>query len=116
MIQCRNILQESAKRILRIADECLAECGSVERSDADKKLLREIAETLFNTVKLENTVAEIIPAAERAYVKNEQRIADYFDLAVQRVPHTELGISKLDSLREHEAQMPFGNQVERRTE
>lgn len=113
MAACRNELYESANRIRRIADDCMAEQISGNRDAAEKKRLRELAELLLSTVRLETSIMESIPVIDSIYSKNEEKTADYFDLAVQRVPHTQLGISILDSLREHEEQMPFETKAER---
>ena len=94
----------------------MAEYSSRERDAADKKRLRELAELLLASVRLETSIMDSIPVIDSIYRKNEQKTADYFDLVVRHVPRTELGISILDSLREHEEQMPFETKAERSKE
>ena len=116
MSACRSELDGSAKRMRRIAEDCMAEYSSGERDAAEKKQLRELAELLLAAVRLETSIMDSIPVIDSIYRKNEQKTADYFDLVVRHVPRTELGISILDSLREHEEQMPFETKAERSKE
>ena len=41
---------------------------------------------------------------------NEENIADCFDLAKPVAPHIEIGVSRFDSLKKHETQMPFARE------
>lgn len=107
MKQCLHSLQESEKRIRRIADECGALILSGEVKADDSAFIGKMEQILLRTAGLEASAAECILKTEQLYTRYEQQIADYFDLAIVKLPRTEVGISTLNSLREHEAQMPF---------
>lgn len=102
----RDGLSESKEKIRRImADfkEAQERTVSLNESINGQILLK----VLQDTVKTESAVIEIIPVLDRIYSANENAIADYFDLTVQKVPPTKLGTSTFEQLGRHEEQMPF---------
>ena len=107
MSQCRSALEDSAKRIRKLADQYTEEYNSAKGGAGDKRFLAELSESLFTIAGMEVSIAEGIAVIDGLYAKNEQKIADYFDLIVQRVPNTVLGTSTMYNLREQEEHMPF---------
>lgn len=100
-------LQDSARRIRAITEKCVVEFNTARTHPNDRKNKMELIEAMLALAELEDSVADRILAISSIYENTEQIIADYFDLVIQRVPVTEIGISTLESLREHEDQMPF---------
>lgn len=107
MKQCLHSLQESEKNILKIAEECAALAHSGDIQVQNRPAVEDLELMLRNTADLAAAVIECIVKVDKLYLDNEQKIADYFDLAFMKAPHTEVGISTLNSLSGHEDQMPF---------
>ena len=107
MQQCRDLLEESRDRLCGVAQMCAAAEGENDVRPQERKILADVRETLLETAKAEAAAADAIDRIRKIYTKYEQKIADYFDLAVQRVPQVKLGISRFENLEKHKDQMPF---------
>ena len=106
----RDDLTESRAQIRRIlAQYEEAEDQTPTRyARADGEAIRRV---LRDTVQTESAVIDSIPVLDKIYKANENAIADYFDLAVQKFPPTRLGTSTFVQLDGHEAQMPFAQRM-----
>ena len=107
MVMCRELLIESEKGITALTLEFLQEADRKDLSREDRSFLAEVSELLTQTARFENLLSEGLEKIGKMYRKNEEDIADLFDLAKPVPPHIELGISKFDGLKGHEKQMPF---------
>lgn len=109
MQQCCVLLEESTYRLQKMADECREDMGTAGLYAQERALLSLTYEKIAETALLTDVMAETVTRIGNIYEKNEQRIADYFDLAIRRAPQTKLGVSTFENLKKHEAQMPFEN-------
>ena len=110
MQQCRVLLEESRDRLCGVAQMCAEAEGEKDVRAQDRRILTDVRETLLGAAKAEAAAADAIERIGKIYAKYEQKIADYFDLAVQRVPQVKLGISRFENLEKHKDQMPFGRE------
>ena len=109
MQRCCVLLEESTYRLQKMADECREHMDTACLYAQERALLSLTYEKIAETARLTDVMAETVTRIGSIYEKNEQRIADYFDLTVRRAPQTKLGISTFENLKKHEAQMPFEN-------
>ena len=101
------MLIESGKGAMKLAQECIQEAERSNISKEDSRFLSELSELLAQTALFENLLSEGIESIDKIYRRNEESIADCFDLAVPIPPQIEIGVSRFDSLKRHEEQMPF---------
>ncbi len=110
MARCRIMLSESGKSTMSLAQECLQEAEKFTATRDDSRFLAELSEILAQTARFENLLSEGLEKIDKIYSKNEENIADCFDLAKPVAPHIEIGVSRFDSLKKHETQMPFARE------
>ena len=107
MAMCRELLIESEKGITTLTQEFLQEADRKDLSREDCRFLADVSELLMQTARFENLLSEGLEKIDKIYSRNEENIADCFDLAKPVAPHIEIGVSRFDSLKKHEDQMPF---------
>ena len=108
MLIFRDGMTESRDQIRRIAVQCVEIEEKMQDFD-DRKNMEILLKILGKTDSMETALIDSVFRIDRIYHMNENAIADYFDLAVQRVPPTKLGTSTFTHLSGHEEQMPFEN-------
>lgn len=107
MTGCRGLLQERARKMKDLAQECRDEIKESALSAEDSRCLSVMSDRLLAAAGFGERLSGSIARIDKIYRKNEEKIADYFDLVIQTAPHTELGVSTFESLEGHEKQMPF---------
>ena len=107
MAMCRELLSESEKGIRTLTQEFLQGADRRDLSQEDSRFFANLSELLMQTARFEILLSEGLEKIDKIYRKNEEDIADLFDLEKAVPPRIELGISRFDGLKGHEKQMPF---------